>query len=95
MQLKPEDVLHLSKLSRIDISEDEVASTLKQLNRVFDLIEQMQATDTSGIAPMTHPQNDQLRMREDKVTEPERREDYQQAAPRVSQGLYLVPKVIE
>jgi aspartyl-tRNA(Asn)/glutamyl-tRNA(Gln) amidotransferase subunit C len=29
------------------------------------------------------------------VTEPNRRDDYQKAAPATQDGLYLVPKVIE
>jgi aspartyl-tRNA(Asn)/glutamyl-tRNA(Gln) amidotransferase subunit C len=35
------------------------------------------------------------RLRPDLVTEPDRRDAYQQGAPAVEQGLYLVPKVIE
>jgi aspartyl-tRNA(Asn)/glutamyl-tRNA(Gln) amidotransferase subunit C len=33
-----------------------------------------------------------LRLREDAVTEPNRRDDYQQVAPATQDGLYLVPK---
>jgi len=35
------------------------------------------------------------RLREDCVTESDRRESYQRNAPAVEAGLYLVPKVIE
>lgn len=37
----------------------------------------------------------QQRLRDDVVTEPNRREDYQRPAPATEAGLYLVPKVIE
>jgi aspartyl-tRNA(Asn)/glutamyl-tRNA(Gln) amidotransferase subunit C len=36
-----------------------------------------------------------LRLREDVVTEENRRDDYQAPAPKAQDGLYLVPKVIE
>jgi aspartyl-tRNA(Asn)/glutamyl-tRNA(Gln) amidotransferase subunit C len=36
-----------------------------------------------------------LPLREDRVTETDRREAYQSVAPAVQGGLYLVPKVIE
>ncbi|MEO0318120.1 MAG: hypothetical protein RL404_1797, partial [Pseudomonadota bacterium] len=36
-----------------------------------------------------------MRLRDDQVSEPNRRDDYQQPAPMVQDGLYLVPKVIE
>ena len=62
---------------------------------VLGLIEQLQAVDTRGVEPMTHPTDMALRLRPDEVTEPDGRERYQQGAPAVEQGLYLVPRVIE
>jgi aspartyl-tRNA(Asn)/glutamyl-tRNA(Gln) amidotransferase subunit C len=45
---------------------------------------------------MAHPLEDQVqRLRPDEPTEADRRERYQQNAPRVEAGLYIVPKVIE
>lgn len=95
MQLKHEDIVYLSRLARIQIDDDEVQGTLDRLNQVFALIEKMQATDTSGIEPMTHPQSQGLRLRDDEVTESDGREENQKPAPDVSDGLYRVPKVIE
>ncbi len=62
---------------------------------MFALIEQLQSVDTAGVEPMTHAQDLALRLRPDEVTEPNRRDDYQQVAPSVEHGLYLVPRVIE
>ena len=62
---------------------------------MFALIEQLQSVDTDGVEPMTHAQDLALRLRPDEVTEPNRRDDYQQGAPSVEHGLYLVPRVIE
>ncbi len=95
MQLKPEDVQQLAKLSQLAIDEQQAQQTLDQLNQVFGLIEKMQAVDTTGIEPMSHPQPDPARLRDDVVTEADQREDFQQVAPQVQGGLYLVPKVIE
>jgi len=47
------------------------------------------------VEPMAHPQDIQLRLREDQVTEPDRRDAMQESAPKVGEGLYLVPRVIE
>lgn len=95
MQLKPEDVQQLAKLSQLAINEQQVQETLSQLNQVFGLIEKMQAVDTTGIEPMSHPQPDPARLRDDAVTEADQRDRFQQVAPQVQRGLYLVPKVIE
>ena len=55
----------------------------------------MQAVDTQGIEPMAHAQDLAQRLREDRVTEQNRREALQAVAPESECGLYLVPKVIE
>jgi aspartyl-tRNA(Asn)/glutamyl-tRNA(Gln) amidotransferase subunit C len=44
---------------------------------------------------MAHPLDMIQRLREDVVTEQVDRELYQQNAPQVEAGLYLVPKVVE
>ena len=55
----------------------------------------MSAVDTTGVAPMSHPQEVTQRLREDRVTEKDEHALFQGIAPKVEDGLYLVPKVIE
>jgi aspartyl-tRNA(Asn)/glutamyl-tRNA(Gln) amidotransferase subunit C len=59
------------------------------------LIDDLQSIDTSGVMPMSHAQDVMLELRDDVVTETDRHEIFQQQAPAVAGGLYLVPKVIE
>jgi aspartyl-tRNA(Asn)/glutamyl-tRNA(Gln) amidotransferase subunit C len=66
-----------------------------QLANILALVNDMQAVDTEGIAPMAHAQDVSLRLREDVVTETDQHELFQALAPQVEAGLYLVPKVIE
>ncbi len=77
------------------MSDTEIETARSQLSGIFTLIEEMQAVDTSGIAPMSHAQDVSQRLREDVVTETSQRELFQSIAPQVEAGLYLVPKVIE
>jgi aspartyl-tRNA(Asn)/glutamyl-tRNA(Gln) amidotransferase subunit C len=95
MSLSAEDVQRIAKLAHLQLNPEEASSTLEELNQVFELIEALKAVDTSGVVPMTHATDLVLRLRDDTVTEPDRREDYQAIAPLVERGLYLVPKVIE
>ena len=100
MFLSLSDIARLTKLAQLDLSAQQSADTLTKLNDIFALVEQMKAVDTSGIEPLAHPvavwRDDlAMRLRDDRVTEPNRRDDYQQPAPSVQDGLYLVPKVIE
>lgn len=95
MSLTLEQVQRVAQLARIEISPVEAEATRGQLNHIFELIEQMQAVDTAGVAPMSHAQDVFLRLRQDAVTETNRRAAFQSISPETEAGLYLVPKVIE
>ena len=84
------------ELARLEIVESQLPVYVDSLSRIIDFVEQLSAADTTGVAPMAHPLADQVqRLRPDEATETDRHELYQQNAPAVAAGLYLVPKVIE
>jgi aspartyl-tRNA(Asn)/glutamyl-tRNA(Gln) amidotransferase subunit C len=95
MAVSSDDVLRLAHLARIEITPAEAAEVRLKLDRIFDLIDRLQAVDTRGIVPMAHAQEVTLPLREDAVTETDQRELYEALAPAVAHGLYLVPRVIE
>ena len=95
MTLTPDQLQRIAMLARIDVAPAEAAGVTERLNRVLGLIDQLQAVDTRGIEPMSHALDVVQRLRPDEVTETDRREANQAAAPAVEAGLYLVPKVIE
>src|SRR5512147_825986 len=99
MPFSPDQIERVARLARLAVGAEERASLVAQLNRMLGLIDELQSVDTRSIEPMSHaleallPQGQ--RLREDAVTEPDRRAEYQAVAPAVEQGLYLVPRVIE
>jgi aspartyl-tRNA(Asn)/glutamyl-tRNA(Gln) amidotransferase subunit C len=95
MSLSIHDVNRIARLARIRIGGDEAAQYQGRLNDVFTLIAEMQAVNTTGVVPMAHARDLFQRLREDVVTEPDRRDAFQAVAPQTEAGLYLVPKVIE
>ena len=99
MTLNASDISRIANLARLELKADESERMLTQINGFFDIVEQMRAVDTSGIEPLSHPvaavQDIALRLRDDVVSEPNKREANQQSAPAVERGLFLVPKVIE
>ena len=82
-------------LARLSLADDEFAQTVDKLSRIVDFVDQLSAAPTADVVPMAHPLNQVQRLRPDQVTETDNRDEVQKNAPSVSDGLYLVPKVIE
>jgi aspartyl-tRNA(Asn)/glutamyl-tRNA(Gln) amidotransferase subunit C len=99
MSLTLSDVKRIAHLAQLDMDDAHAETALAELNGIFALAEQMQAVDTSGVAPLSHPlaalRPLPLRLREDVITEENRRDEYLGRAPKAQDGLFLVPKVIE
>ena len=95
MALDNQTIKTIARLARLEISEDEVEKYRSDISNILKLVEQMEAVDTSGVEPMTHPFDATLRLREDQVTEKNQRDKFQTIAPDSQDGLYLVPKVID
>ena len=95
MSLSLDDVRRIALLSRIEVSTAEVERTCDQLNGILGFVAQLQSVNTSGIEPMSHAVDVVQRLRAARVTETDRRADFQAIAPETEAGLYLVPKVIE
>lgn len=99
MSLTAADIARIANLARLELKPSESERMLTQINGFFDIVEKMRAVDTTGIEPLAHPvatiQDLALRLREDRVSEPNNREANQRNAPAVENGLFLVPKVIE
>jgi aspartyl-tRNA(Asn)/glutamyl-tRNA(Gln) amidotransferase subunit C len=90
-----DDVTRLARLARIDVAGDEARDLRAKLDAIFGLIDALQSIDTTGVEPMAHAQDVSMPLRDDLVTDENRRERYQAEAPAVANGLYVVPKVIE
>ena len=95
MSLDADAVKKIAYLARLKIDEADVPGYVNNLSNIIDLVEQMNAVDTTGVVPMSHPMEAVQRLREDKVTETDKREAFQAIAPKTEDGLYLVPQVIE
>ena len=99
MSLTSTDIGRIAKLARLGLSAPQSARMLDQLNGFFDIVEQMNAVDTTGVEPLAHPtaviDTVSLRLRPDLASEPNQREANQKSAPAVERGLFLVPRVIE
>jgi aspartyl-tRNA(Asn)/glutamyl-tRNA(Gln) amidotransferase subunit C len=95
MSIDVDEVKKIAKLAALDVKDEDIQSYADNLSNILGLVEQMSAVDTTGVTPMSHPFDVVQRLREDVVTEVDRREDFLAIAPKTEDGLYLVPKVLD
>jgi aspartyl-tRNA(Asn)/glutamyl-tRNA(Gln) amidotransferase subunit C len=96
MTLTRRDVEKIAHLARLEITEAQMPVYVGSLSAILAFVEQLAGAPTEDVVPMAHPLEGQVQvLREDCVTETDRREAYQANAASVEAGLYLVPKVIE
>ena len=93
--LSLEQVTRIAHLARLELSPADAAAMQHEMSAILAMVDQMAAVDTAGVEPMAHPQEAAQRLRDDAVTEPDRREAFQEIAPATHEGLYVVPQVIE
>jgi len=95
MSLDKDAVSKIAHLARLGVDEAEFESYARNLSDILAFVEQLNAVDTEGIEPMAHPMEASQRLRPDEVAETDQRDCFQEVAPQVEAGLYLVPRVIE
>ncbi len=95
MALNKKEISALAFLARLSLKGSEINDVHEKLTKIINFIDQLQVVNTEGVDPMAHPLNQTQRLRNDKITDINQRDKIQNNAPEVSDGFYLVPKVIE
>ena len=101
-RLTREEVAHIARLARLDLTEAELDRFTHDLGAILDYASEIQAVDTSRTAPMSHvgavPEGDAaasvVRASRADVVEPSLpREAALSNAPDAAAGMFRVPKV--
>lgn len=95
MSFAKTEIEKIAWLARLSLAEEDIPGYSKDLTNILSLVEQMNTIDTTTVEPLAHPLELKARLREDTITEPDERDHFQEIAPLVENGYYLVPKVIE
>ena len=90
-----QQVEHVAKLARLDLSEKEKELYTDQLSKILDYIDQLNEVKTEGVEPMTQPIPTVNVMREDIVKKQFQREEMLKNAPHEEYGFFRVPKIGE
>lgn len=95
MALDKAAVAHIAALARIRLKDEELEPLAAELSQILNWVEQLAEVDTSDVAPMTSVAAMTLPMREDEVTDGDRRDGILKNAPQTARGFFVVPKVVE
>lgn len=95
MSVDTATVKKVASLARIAISDSDAERLAPELNNILGWIEQLGEVDTSSVEPMTAVIPNELRLRDDVVTDGGIRDAVLANAPLAEHGFFTVPKVIE
>ena len=89
------DVEYVAELARIKLTPEEIEIFRSQLRLVLEHVAKLNEVDVSQVEPMAHSFPVYNVFREDEPRESLDREAALSNAPRQSQGLFIVTKVVE
>lgn len=95
MQVDEKTVRRIARLARIKITDEEARSLEGELSGILNWVEQLGEIDTSNVEPMTRVVAQELKKREDRVTDGEIADQVVKNAPMVDDHYFVVPKVVE
>jgi aspartyl-tRNA(Asn)/glutamyl-tRNA(Gln) amidotransferase subunit C len=95
MALDKAAVAHIAALARIRLTDAELEPLAAELSHILSWVEQLAEVDTADVAPMTSVAAISLPMRDDAVTDGNRRDEILKNAPQSARGFFAVPKVVE
>ena len=95
MSLDAKTVTRIARLARIGLEPREVDALGKEMGSIIDWVEQLNEVDVTDVPPMIGTGLATPRLREDRVTDGNRRDDVLSNAPDREGPFYTVPKVVE
>jgi len=90
-----EDVLHVARLARLELSEPELEKMREQLNSILTYIDRLKELDVAGVEPTSHAVPTVNVMRDDVVVPSFPREEMLANAPDRVGDFFRVPRIIE
>lgn len=95
MKIARQEVEHVAKLARLELSEQEQETLTDQLSNILTYVEKLNELDTKGVEPTSHVLDLRNVMRDDRGVPGLPQEQALANAPEKAAGHYKVPKIIE
>ncbi len=95
MKISKQEVEHVAKLARLELSAQEEDRLTDQLSNILTYVEKLNQLDTKGVEPTSHVLEISNVMREDAAGTSLPQDRALANAPDKAAGHYKVPKIIE
>ena len=95
MPITRDDVLHVARLARLDLSEAEVARMVVDLGTILSHVEELSKVDTRGVEPTAYVAVESAPLRKDVVVSGVERDVALGQAPRHGDGGFAVPGFVD
>jgi aspartyl-tRNA(Asn)/glutamyl-tRNA(Gln) amidotransferase subunit C len=90
-----DEVLHVARLARLELSDTEIERMREQLNAILTYIDRLKALDVTGAEPTSHAVPLVNVMRDDEVVPSFPRDEMLRNAPDRVGEFFRVPRIIE
>lgn len=94
-RISREDVQHVARLARLELSEPELVRMQDELSHILAYIDKLRSLDTTGVEPTSHAVPLTNVMREDEPRPSLPRADMLANAPEAAGDFFRVPRIIE
>ena len=95
MTIDLKTIKHISKLSRISVSDEKAKKLTGDLNSIFDFIEKLKELNTDKVEPLTSIAETTLKFRTDEVKTKDIKSKILKNSPEENEDFFVVPKVVE
>lgn len=95
MAISREEVEHVARLARLDLTDEEVERFREQLSVVLERAQRIQALDLDDVPATPHPLDLSNVLRADEIVPPVETDRITDGGPAREGAFYRVPKILE
>lgn len=94
MQIKDEEVLHIAKLARLNLKDNEIQDYKKNLKEILEFADTINKVDTDDIGETIGINENYNVFRKDEIIQESSKDELLSNAPSQDEGMFRIPKVI-
>ena len=95
MQIRKEEIIHISKLANLNLTEEEIEKYTNDMQDILAFANTINQVDTEGVDEKASLEEKYNVFRKDDVKVFKDRDDLLQNAPAQEDGMFRIPKVIK